>query len=180
MRKKRGGEARESALASGWTVEGDPDPVAAGVETIPAAPAGIDDPAEAPGAGAESGAAVGTGAAAASDAEADTQAAERSEVSNAMLVLLGVFGGLYLLYTWGWLVVAKAYSAVNAMTAAGSGSLGGVLQQAVFWAAPLAPLLWFVTALVFSRGGRTGRLGIMLVIGAVVLLPLPMLVARGA
>ena len=174
MRKKRGGEARESALASGWTVEGDPDPVATDVEAIPAASAGVDDPAQASGAASETGATAGT------VTEADAQVAERSEVSNAMLVLLGVFGGLYLLYTWGWLVVAKAYSAVNAVTAAGSGSLGGVLQQAVFWAAPLAPLLWFVTALVFSRGGRTGRLAIMLVIGAVVLLPLPMLVARGA
>ncbi|MBL3686537.1 hypothetical protein D3248_06170 [Leucobacter zeae] len=170
MRKKRGGEARESALASGWTVEGDPDP---GGED-----ATFPDPADT--ATPEARAVESAAAEAESDSAAGTGAAERAEVSNAMLVLLGVFGGLYLLYTWGWLVVAKAYSTVNALTAAGSGSLGGVLQQIVFWAAPLAPLLWFITALVLNRGGRTGRLAVMLVVGAVVLLPLPMLIARGA
>lgn len=140
---------------SGWTVEGDPDPVAGDVEAIPA-PEQVEDPA------------------------ADADLAERPEISNAMLVLIGVFGGLYLLYTWGWLVVAKAYSTVNALTAAGSGTLGGALQQVVFWAAPFAPILWFVTALVLCRGGRAGRLAVMLVVGAAVLVPLPMLIARGA
>ncbi len=101
-------------------------------------------------------------------------------MSNGALVVLGVFGGLYLLYTWGWFIIAQAYSGNNAVTAAGSGLIGGVLQQIVFWAAPLAAPLWFFTALALSRGGRTKRLAILLLVGAVVLVPLPMLIARGA
>ncbi len=91
-----------------------------------------------------------------------------------------MFGGLYLIYAWGWLVIAQAYSAVNAQTAAGSGAIGAVLQQIVFWAAPLAPILWFVVSVRLSRGGRTKRLVLLLVLGVVVLVPLPMLIARGA
>ncbi|MEJ6489462.1 hypothetical protein PQI23_06995 [Leucobacter sp. USCH14] len=175
-------EPRESSLASGWTVEGDQAAVAEPVDAhteaapdsasgavrgapgtpsmLPAADAGVDAPVDDD----------------ADDAEFDA----RPQMSNGALVVLGVFGGLYLLYTWGWFIVAQAYSGNNAVTAAGSGLIGGVLQQVVFWAAPLAAPLWFFMALVLSRGGLTKRLAILLLIGAVVLVPLPMLIARGA
>lgn len=168
MRDKASRAARESALASGWTVEGDPvevpDPAVETAhqedsEAAHPARAGDDDPAQRE----------------TSEGDPDRKAG----VSNGALVALGVFGGLYLLYTAGWFTVAQAYSAFNAYTAAGSGSIGGILQQVIFWAAPLAPALWFFMALVLSRGGRTARLSILLGIGAVVLLPLPMLIARG-
>lgn len=155
MRKKKEEAARESTLASGWKVEGEDLGLAAGEE-----PAIIE---------------------AAADALVDEAEQEPGYqgISNGALVLFGVFGGLYLLYTWGWFIIAQAYSEVNAFTAAGSGSIGGVLQQIVFWAAPLAPALWFFVSLAASRGGRTKRLAVLLCIGAVVLLPLPMLIARG-
>ncbi len=160
-------ETRESALGSGWIVEGGADLPASAAEPTPvsagADPGSHDAPAE-PVGGIEA-ELEGTGG--------------RAPMSNGALVVLGVFGGLYLLYTWGWFVVAQAYSAVNAITAAGSGSIGGVLQQIVFWAAPLAPALWFIAAVIGSRGGRTRRLAVLLCVGAVLLLPLPMLIARG-
>lgn len=165
MRKKTVRGPRESALAGGWTVEGEADPAGPpSGDTAPnvAAPAETVDE---------------TGDARAAEAEVVDQG--RPEVSNGALVSLGVFGGVYLLYTVGWFIVAQAYSTVNALTAAGSGSLGGILQQMVFWAAPFAPALWFVTAFALSRGKRTAQLAILLAVGAVVLLPLPMLIARG-
>lgn len=168
MRDKASRAARESALASGWTVEGDP-------EAVP-------DPPVEPALQEDSEAAHPTRASDGDAAQLETgegQTERKSGVSNGALVALGVFGGLYLLYTAGWFMVAQAYSAFNAYTAAGSGSIGGILQQVIFWAAPLAPALWFFMALVLSRGGRTARLSILLAIGAVVLLPLPMLIARG-
>lgn len=151
MRKKKAQAARESSLASGWKVEGE-DPVAS-VEEQPETPA-------------------------------ETVPAEETDpaptaLSSGALVVLGVFGGLYLLYAWGWFIIAQAYASVNAIAAAGAGTVGGVLQQVVFWAAPLAPVLWFAASLFFSRGGRTKRLVMFLFIGAIVLLPLPMLIARG-
>lgn len=159
MRKKTVRAPRESALASGWTVEGEPEAPDADEAVLAAPDARPESSAAAPDAAAEP---AGT-----------------DQVSNGALVALGVFGGLYLLYSYGWFVVAQAYSAVNAITAAGSGSLGGILQQIVFWAAPFAPALWFFTALALSGRGRTARLSILLGIGAIVLLPLPMLIARG-
>lgn len=166
MRKKTEREARESAIASGWRVEG---------ETV--APDETSREATTPARTLENG-----------DLDAPVAQGDRADeneertipaLSNGALVVLGVFGGLYLLYSWGWFIIAQAYSEVSAYAAAGSGSLGSALQQIVFWAAPLAPVLWFFVALIVSRGGRTKRLALILFVGAIVLLPLPMLIARG-
>ncbi|QIM18828.1 hypothetical protein G7066_09905 [Leucobacter coleopterorum] len=154
MRKKKEQAARDSTLASGWKVEGEEPIVSAEEDTV---------------------APEGQVTQVASDAEPAAPG-----LSNGALVTLGVFGGLYLLYVWGWFIIAQAYASVNAMAAAGSGTIGGVLQQIVFWAAPLAPVLWFGLSLLFSRGGRTRRLVLFLFIGAIVLMPLPMLIARGS
>jgi hypothetical protein len=164
MRKKTAREARESALASGWTVEADPDPAAAvaGIADAPAEP--HPDAVDAPG----------------PLDDATSEGDPRPQMGNGALVLLGVFGGLYLLYSWIWLSWARYYAGVNAELTAASGSLGGVLQQIVFWAAPLAPLLWFLAALLLNRGAGTRRLALWIVIGAVVLLPLPVFAGGGA
>ncbi|SDQ54512.1 hypothetical protein [Leucobacter chromiiresistens] len=188
-------EPRESSLASGWTVEGEAAPVAApadaplGAEPLRpgphagpvAAAASVATPrSEGAGTPSPSPSLAGETRDAELEAELEAERDERPQMSNGALVVLGVFGGLYLLYTWGWFIIAQAYSGNNAVTAAGSGLIGGVLQQIVFWAAPLAAPLWFFTALALSRGGRTKRLAILLLVGAVVLVPLPMLIARGA
>lgn len=102
------------------------------------------------------------------------------QMSSTSLMLLGVFGGLYLLYTWGWVIIAKEYSQINAVTAEGSGIIGGVLQQIIFWAAPFAPLAWFLAAMSVSRLKKSGVLAAALVLGALVLLPLPMLIGGAA
>lgn len=159
MRKRILRGARESALARGWTVEGDEPttnqgPSFAEQSSTPVVTASAET--------AEQDPAGGVGAA--------------DGMSNAVIVLLGAFGGLYLLYSWGWFIVAQAYSAVNTMTAAGSGIVGGVLQEIIFWAAPVAPLAWLLTAILLTRGRGSGRLALALVIGAIVLVPVPMLV----
>lgn len=153
MRKKREQAARESSLASGWKVEGE-DPVAA------------DDVAPL-------------------SAEADPEPASEGAVTapefgNGALVVLGVFGGLYLLYAWVWLSWARYYSDVYAEQVSASGSLGSALQQIVFWVAPLAPLLWFVAVLLLNRGKGLRGLVLWIVIGAIVLLPLPAILGGGA
>ena len=97
-------EPRESHLAAGWTVEADtpadPVPGRAGDADVDAVAADSENP-----------------------------AVPRPKLSNAAVVLLGAFGGLYLLYTWGWFAVVKAYSDLNLITAAGSGIIGGVMQH---------------------------------------------------
>jgi len=105
----------------------------------------------------------------------------RSEVSNVALVLYGVFGGLYLLYTVGWFLIAQYFSSVNELAAATSGSIGGVMQQVLFWVAFLAPMGWFTTVIVLSRTKKSWFLPVGLILGLIVLLPLPLfIVGSGA
>ncbi|MGJ0203712.1 hypothetical protein [Leucobacter sp. gxy201] len=146
MRKKRPEEPRESLIASGWTVEAEP----------------VQEPAAAP---------VDAPLAASDDAEA-LAADPRPQYSNAALVVLGLCGGLYLLYAWIWLSWAQYYAPVNANLAASAGALGGTAQNIVYWIAPLAPILWFLAALLMNRG-RLRALLLWIGIGAVVLVPLP-------
>jgi hypothetical protein len=109
----------------------------------------------------------------------DASSASTVQLSNGALVLLGVVGGLYLLYTWVWFSWANYYSQMNSAVAEGSGAIGAVLQQTVFWAAPVAPALWFIAAYLLCRASPTWNLALWLLIGAVVLLPLPALVTVG-
>ena len=140
--------ARESSIASGWTIEG---------AEVPSA---TDGPVE-PGA-------------VAADIDDDDGSGAAPQLPAGALVLLGLIGGVYLLYTVVWFSWAQHYSTVNALVAEGSGSLGSVLQQVVFWLAPLAPVLWFVSVLVLNRGARLRTMLLWLVVGALLLVPLPM------
>ena len=169
MRKKVDRGPRQSQLAAGWTVEADAS-TASGTGTTGAANDG--------GSGVLA-AASAEALAASETADAVHDEAATAQLSNSALVLLGVGGGLYLLYTWVWFSWSNYYSQVNAAVAEGSGLIGAVLQQTLFWAAPAAPLLWFVSTLVLCRGARTWKLALWLFIGAVVLLPLPALITVG-
>ena len=182
MRKKTSREERESALASGWTVEAEPDreaaeaaPRSGGARGSGAADAAIAAPATDPDPRSGIDRASEQDAGAAATVEDDAVVEERAQLSNGALVVLGVLGGLYLLYTWVWLSWAQYYSGVNEQVASASGSLGGVLQLIVFWAAPFAPALWFFSVLALNRGASTLKLAIWILVGAVVLFPLPLL-----
>ena len=167
MRKKADREPRESSLASGWTVEADPSAASQTERNAPqvVSGGGLEDP-------------LSDGVGGAGELT-DEVLASRQQLSNGALVLLGVVGGLYLLYSWVWFSWANYYSQINSAVAEGSGAIGAVLQQVVFWAAPLAPALWFVATYLLNRGSGTWRLALWLLLGALVLLPLPALVTVG-
>jgi len=154
MRERGERGPRESRLASGWTVEAGPTEARATAleATEPEAPGLL--------------------------AESDRSRAEglppaRQQLGSGALVLLGIIGGLYLLYTAVWFSWAKYYSDVNSAVAEGSGVVGSVVQQTVFWAAPFAPALWFLCAMLLNRGNGARRLVLWLLLGALVLVPLP-------
>lgn len=166
MPKKSDREPRESALARGWTVEGD------------AAGAAVDPPTGAPGVAGVAAAAHATEPSAENAAETAAEPLEpapaRSQLSTGALVLLGVIGGLYLVYTWVWFSWAQYTAAVvGADLEFTAGPLGAALQLMLYWIAPLAPALWFISVFVLGRGGPTWRLACWLVLGAVVLIPWP-------
>lgn len=88
--------------------------------------------------------------------------------SSAELVMLGVLGGVYLLYSIGWLIDATtAPPQLADPVAQFMHSLGR-------WFAVAAPALWFATALWLATEHRRARL-IWLIAGAVLLVPVPFL-----
>ncbi|MFV0433914.1 MAG: hypothetical protein ACK5LO_08050 [Leucobacter sp.] len=169
----KGGE-RKSSLASGWTVQADPADVSDAEK--------VGDPeAQATNAAPDLGSGAGSAAADATELADEADAVDATgQLSNVALVLLGVFGGLYLLYAWIWLSWAQFYAETNAALAESSGALGAVLQQIVFWAAPLAPILWFLSVLLLNRGAATWRIALWIGIGVVLLLPYPIFSGGGA
>ena len=174
----RGGEergARESRLASGWTVESAAADAAVDEEvgTESEQDSGRElDPREA----GRNGVIVDPPGAASEDVEsADVEPIAPRQLSAIMLVLLGLLGGLFLFYSIGWFSWARYYSAAKhdewVIT---MGSFGAVLQTILFWLASAAPVLWFLTALAANRG-RIRNLLAWLLVGAVLLVPLPVI-----
>lgn len=104
----------------------------------------------------------------------ETEITTTPGLSNIALMLLGVLGGVYLLYTWAWFATASVNAEANVATAAESGIIGVILQQIMLWIAPLAPLLWFITAIMTAKR-RTGVLALLLVLGLIILVPYPVL-----
>ncbi|MFB6609471.1 hypothetical protein ACFCVO_04075 [Agromyces sp. NPDC056379] len=138
----------DPTLAPGWKAVGSP-------ADVPAAEGGSPDTNEA-----------------APDAEPETTTGEATDApaqtGSAELVVLGVLGGIYLLYAIGWLVAAL-----------GEGQLfADPVAQFMYglgtWFAVLAAPLWFGAVLWLASGNRRARL-IWLIVGAVLLVPVPFL-----
>ncbi|WP_127793771.1 DNA polymerase III subunit gamma/tau [Agromyces sp. LHK192] len=98
--------------------------------------------------------------------DAASGAAEgRRQTGSVELVVLGVLGGVYLLYTIGWLIT------VLRTDAPGTSIVGDAMYLFGLWLAVLAPALWFGLVSVVTKRPVT-RLA-WLAVGAVVLVPLP-------
>lgn len=100
-------------------------------------------------------------------AESDDE--EAAQLGNAALVSLGVLGGVYLLFTVGWVIGALRLQQRS------STFVSDPMFVGAFWLAVLAPLAWFFTTYSLTRGRPAWlRFGI-LVAGAVLLVPWPFL-----
>ena len=88
-----------------------------------------------------------------------------AQPGSAELVLLGVFGGVYLLYTLGWIL-----SVLRVQNTAAE-PLSQFMFALGMWLAVLAPALWFGVTFALTRGRARARL-VWLLVGAVVLLPI--------
>jgi hypothetical protein len=137
-----GADAAESALAPGWKVVGEPGTVSDGEQLDGVA---VDDEA------------LGADAAAA---------------SSAALIVLGVLGGVYLLYTVGWVITAGRVPNGSADI------VGGFMFDLGLWLAALAPALWFALTLWLTTAASRWR-AFWLILGVVVLIPLPFIAGVG-
>ncbi len=92
---------------------------------------------------------------------------ERRPAADAALVAVGIFAGIYALYTAGWIVGGMRLQAIAQFLVSPLASVPAV------WLAVLAPALWFTGALWFTRGRPLWHRFVWLVAGAAVLVPWP-------
>ncbi|MGY6498454.1 MAG: hypothetical protein ACXIUP_09535, partial [Microcella sp.] len=105
----------------------------------------------------------------AAQAPADTGAASGERGRSALLAATSVFGGVYLMYTVGWII------GVAQLPLSGTDLLQEITYQFAEFLAIIAAPMWFVATLVLSRGrGAAHRLG-WLAVGTLVLVPWPFL-----
>lgn len=91
----------------------------------------------------------------------------REPMGNVALVTLGILGGIYLLFTIGWLIGGFRLQGRAQYLVA------DVMFQGSFWLAVLAPLLWFATVFLLTRRSSTWVRIVWLVGGAILLVPWP-------
>ena len=97
------------------------------------------------------------------------QVAAPAQLGNAMLVTLGVVGGVYALYVVGWII--------GGLRLAGTAQflVDPAAYQAFLWLAVVAPLLWFVTVYALTRHSRAWVRVVWLVAGVALFVPWPFL-----
>ncbi len=102
-------------------------------------------------------------------ADADAAAAPASSFA---LISLGVFCGVYLLYTIGWFIgISRIDNPLSDAAGAFMFSLG-------LWLAVAAPAAWFGATFWLTRTRPRARLGLLL-LGVVLLAPLPFVINAG-
>ncbi len=95
-------------------------------------------------------------------------------MSSALLVTLGVFGGVFLLFTVGWIIgVQRTTVPSTNLFFAFMYRLGEILAIA-------APAAWFVGVLMLARQRRAGVRILWLLLGVVLLAPWPFILGLGA
>ncbi|MUN08658.1 DNA polymerase III subunit gamma/tau [Agromyces luteolus] len=143
----------DATLAPGWKRVGEPAAAGDGVDD------GDDD-------GDDEATEAAASARSNGDAAATADAGSAAQVGSAELVLLGVFGGAFLLYTLGWILTALR------VTNTATDPVGQSMFALGLWLAVLAPALWFGVTFALTRG-RVPLRFTWLAVGAVVLLPVP-------
>lgn len=96
------------------------------------------------------------------------------DMSSALLVTLGVFGGIFLLYIVGWIV------AVQRSTPPTGTIFNGVMYQLGEVLAIASPAAWFVGVLVVARDRRSSARVLWLLLGVILLAPWSFILALGA
>ena len=168
------GDDRDDAL--GWAGDDDPtlvsgDATAAAARPVEPASGALVPTADGPGEPPEGWTVTGPASAVEAQAAADAATA-RTATSSLALVSLGIFGGIYLLYTIGWFIGAGRIQTPPS----------DVLTEFMFslglWLAVAAPALWFAVTFWLTKTHPRARIG-WLLLGAVLLAPLSFISGPG-
>jgi hypothetical protein len=104
------------------------------------------------------------------DAGGDGPAAdsvERRPMGNALLITIGVVGGIFLLYTIGWIIGGLRLEGTAQFL------VSPVAYRFGFWLAVAAPAVWFATVFLLTRGSRAWVRIVWLLAGIALLVPWP-------
>jgi hypothetical protein len=101
-----------------------------------------------------------------------TRGGQDGHEGSGALVGMGVFGGLYLLYTVAWLISASV------LPVSGGSSLSNTFAEVLRVLAIMAPAFWFVATLWLGRTSSNRARFVWLLVGAVVLIPWPFIMTR--
>ncbi|KIC57653.1 hypothetical protein [Microbacterium hominis] len=114
--------------------------------------------------------AVGKGSTAVGHIDADgtvTMPDEPTQMSNAMLVTLGILAGAYLLFTIGWIIGGLRLQGTAEFLVSPVG------YAAALWLAVAAAPVWFLTVFVLTRAAKAWVRVLLLVGGLALLVPWP-------
>lgn len=100
-------------------------------------------------------------------AEERVPAEEQAGLSTPMLLLVGIVGGIYLLYTIGWIVGGLRLQPLASFL------VSDVMFLPWFFLAIAAPALWFLASWVLTRGKASWIRVAVLLAGVVLLVPWP-------
>lgn len=92
---------------------------------------------------------------------------EPQPLGNTALIALGILGGVYALFTVGWVIGGLRLQDVAVFL------VSPIAYVPAFWLAVLAPAIWFVTTYALTRHAATWVRFCWLAAGAVLLVPWP-------
>ncbi len=156
----------DPTLDVGAKAEPEPQPVAEAEPESEPEPVAEAEPVELPGGFTP----VGKGADGVGRVEPEVAASPPGEVhplGNGVLVTLGIVGGIFLLYTIGWIVGGLRLQGQREYL------VSDVMFQGSLWIAVLAPALWFATTFLLTRGSPAWVRIAWLAAGVVLLVPWP-------
>ena len=88
-------------------------------------------------------------------------------IGNALLITVGVVGGIFLLYTIGWIVGGLRLEGTAQFL------VSPLAYQFGFWLAVAAPAVWFATVFLLTRGAAAWVRIVWLLAGVALLMPWP-------
>ena len=104
---------------------------------------------------------------------AEAEAASK-QMSSAALIVFGVLGGIYLLYTIGWIISFTRVEVASELT---FGAFTDIVARTL---AIAASPFWFVSTLLLTQRKDVRYTMLWLVIGMLVLVPWPFLIGRAS
>jgi hypothetical protein len=88
-------------------------------------------------------------------------------MGNALLITIGVVGGIFLIYTIGWIIGGLRLEGTALFL------VSPVAYQFGFWLAVAAPAVWFATVFLLTRASAAWVRIVWLIAGVVLLVPWP-------